>query len=96
MMSSCESVRYRGNWILIVPSMMYFVAKPHLGTANSTSIWLSMKTPIQRIIVLLLASGTHGKYAHSRLVAIVGNILDNREAWATVGTVDEGIMIAPV
>jgi hypothetical protein len=55
-----------------------------------------MEAPVEWIFVLGLTVGAHWENAHGRLVAIIGNILDDREAWATVGAIDEGIAIAPV
>jgi len=50
-----------------------------------------MEAPVQRIIIFLVTGRTHGKDAHSRLFAIVGDILHDGETWATVSAVNERI-----
>ena len=72
------------------------IEKMHVGTTCRTGIRLSMKAPVERIVVFCLAGRAHGKDAHSRLVTVVGYILDNRKAWATVCAVDERIAVAPI
>jgi hypothetical protein len=55
-----------------------------------------MKTPIGRIFVFTFAVWTESETCHRCLRAIIGNILDDREAWATLGTVDKWVTIATV
>src|SRR6266700_1905020 len=70
--------------------------KRDVRAAYRTGIGLSMETAIERIFVLASAGGAHGKDTHGRLVPIIGHILNDSEARATVGAVNEGIVIASV
>jgi len=67
-----------------------------LGAAGGAGIGLGVEASVQRIFVFCLAGGAHGEDAHGGLVAIVGDVLDDREAGATVGAVDKGIMITSI
>src|SRR5437764_10955968 len=67
-----------------------------LRTANGAGVGLGMKAPIQWIIVFSMAGRAHWEDAHRCLVTVIRDILDNGEARATVGAVDERIAIAPV
>src|SRR5947209_14997287 len=55
-----------------------------------------METSIRWIVVVCLAGGAHREDTHSRLVAVIGHILNNREARAAVGAVDERIAVTAV
>jgi len=55
-----------------------------------------MKAPVKRIIVFTPAGRTHGEDAHRGLIAIIGDILNNREARPAVGAVDKRVVVAPV
>ena len=59
-------------------------------------VGLGMKTPVQGIVILRLASGTHWEDTHGCLVAVIGNILDDCEARTTIGAVNERMTITPV
>src|SRR5581483_7082819 len=72
------------------------IEQSHLWATGRTGIGLSMKASIERIFILRLAERAEWEVAHSGLVAVVGNILDNGEAWPTVGAVNEGIAIPSV
>jgi hypothetical protein len=55
-----------------------------------------MEAAVKGIIEFLLTSWTHWKDTHRRLITIIRNTLNNGEAWATVSTVGEWILIASV
>src|SRR5205807_7633377 len=67
-----------------------------LGAAGGAGVGLGVEAAVQGIVVFCLAGGAHGEDAHGGLVAIVGDILDDCEAGATVGAVDKGIMITSI
>jgi hypothetical protein len=68
----------------------------NLWATLGTGIGLGMETPVEGIIVFLLALGTHNKLPHSGLIPIVGKISDDGETGATVCAIDEGIKIASI
>src|SRR5436190_14714550 len=55
-----------------------------------------MKASVARVLVLRPTSAAHREPTHGRVGPIVRNSLDDREAWSTVGAVDERIAIATV
>ncbi len=67
-----------------------------MGAAGWAGVGLGVEAAVQGVIVFCLAGLAHGEDAHSGLVAIVGDILDDREAGPTVSTVDKGIMITSI
>ena len=67
-----------------------------MGAAGGAGVGLGMEAAVEGVVVFCLAGGAHGEDAHGGFVAIVGDIFDDGEAGATVGTVDEGILIASI
>src|SRR5512138_807850 len=65
---------------------------PAIGTGNR----LGMEAAIQRILIFVAAAIAHAEFRHRREGAVIGNVLDDREARSTVGAVNEGIEIAPI
>ena len=57
---------------------------------------MGVETPVEWVIIFRLAGWTHGEDTHGGFVAIIGDILHNGEAGATVGAVDEGVAVAAV
>src|SRR5215468_7000269 len=55
-----------------------------------------MKAPVRRIFIFCSTVITEGKIAHRGFRAIVGNVLNDRETWSTIGAVDKRIAKAPV
>src|SRR5215467_13635226 len=55
-----------------------------------------MKTSVQRILVLCSTPPAHLKVLHCGPGPIVGNVFDDREAWATIGTVDKWVAITTI
>src|SRR5579883_1931028 len=55
-----------------------------------------MKTSVAGIVVFCLAGRAHRKATHRRLGTIVGDVLDDGEARAAIGAIDERIAVAPV
>jgi hypothetical protein len=76
--------------------MIYPIEQEHLWATKRAGVWLGVKAPVEWIVVFRLASWTHGKDLHGCLFTIIRDILYDREARATVGTVNERIVIAPV
>src|ERR1017187_10389448 len=68
----------------------------NLWAAYGTGIGLGVETPIERVVVLLLAHWTEWESTHGRLTAIIGDILDDGEARTAIGAVDKRIAIASV
>jgi len=66
------------------------------GAAVPAGIWLRVKPAVGGIVVFGLAGGAHGERSHGGAGAVVGNVTNDGEAWAAVGTVDEGIAEAAV
>jgi hypothetical protein len=67
-----------------------------MGTAAVTGDRLSMKAPIQRIVVFLSALRTHFEVCHRGVHTIVRQTSDDRISRAAVGAVRKGISIAPI
>ena len=63
------------------------------GTALVTADGLSMKTAVIWIIVLFLARLAEWKSCHRSVRAIIRDRFDNRETWATVSAVSEGVVV---
>ena len=57
---------------------------------------LGVEAAIGRIVVFPLAREAHFEGGHGGARAIVGNVVDDREARAAIGAVDEGIAEAAV
>jgi hypothetical protein len=57
---------------------------------------LGVKTAVHRVIVLTLALRTHLEAAHGGLGTVIGNVLDDGEARATVSAVGKRIAVTPV
>ena len=55
-----------------------------------------MEAPVCRILVLRLAVAAHRELVHGSLRTVVGDVLNDGEAWPAVGAVDERIAVAPV
>src|SRR5579875_802582 len=72
------------------------VLQGDMGAADGTGVGLSVEAPVERVAVFSLAVGAHGKDAHCRLIAVIGNIQHDGEAWAAVSAVDERIAITSV
>src|SRR5262249_51968627 len=64
--------------------------------ALRASIGLSVKTPIGGVMKFARAVVAHFKGRHGRLLAVVGNVLDDGESRTTVGAVNKRIAIAPI
>jgi len=67
-----------------------------MGAADGTGVGLSVEAPVERVAVFGLAVRAHGKDAHCRLIAVVGHVQHDGEAWAAVSAVDERIAITSV
>ena len=66
------------------------------GPADRAGVGLGVKAPVERVVVLALAVGAHGK---GRMVVsgpVVGDVADDGEARPAVGAVGEGIAVAAV
>ena len=55
-----------------------------------------MESSVRRVFVFAFAIGTQLKSRHCCERTVVGNVLNDREAWSAVGAVDEGIAIASI
>ena len=66
------------------------------GTTAGTGIRLGVKATVQRVVILLLAPGTHPEAAHRGLGSVIGDILNNGKAGTTVGAVGERVAVTPV
>ncbi len=72
------------------------VYQPEGGATGGASIGLGVKTPIGRIIVLLLAVRTHSKRSHRGLFTVVWDVFDDGKSRPTERAVDKGITISEV
>ena len=66
------------------------------GPAVEAGVWLGVVAAVLLAGVLGRAAGAHGKGGHGRERAVVGEVVDDGEARAAVGAVDEGVAVAPV
>ena len=53
-----------------------------------------MKPPVRWVLVLFLAEAAQRKLAHSGVFSVVGQPLDDGEAWTAVGAGDEEVFVA--
>jgi hypothetical protein len=67
-----------------------------LRSTDRAGIRLGMEAAVDGILVLCTALRAEHKVAHRRIRAVVGDIDDDRVAWAAARAVCEGILIAPV
>src|SRR5262245_37867786 len=65
-------------------------------TALRTSIGLSVKAAIGRVMKFPRAVAAHFKGRHGGSLAIIGNVLDDGESRTTVGAVNKRIAISPI
>ena len=68
----------------------------HLGAAHCAAIRLRMVAPVFNVSILRLALWAHGERTHRGEGAVIGDISDDCKPRAAVGTVEEGIPVAPV
>ena len=68
----------------------------HARAAHRAGVGLGMEAPVRGIFVLAPASGAQREGTHGRALAVVGQVLDDREARATVRAVGEGIVVAAI
>ena len=80
----------------IVPCVAGCPFEPDVRAADRAGVGLGMEPAVERVIVLALAIGAHGKGLHCRQRAVVRNVPDDGKARATIGAIGEGIAIAPV
>ena len=55
-----------------------------------------MEAAVKWVVIFSLAFGAHSEMTHGRPRAVIGYILDYGKAGSAVGTVGEGVTIAPV
>jgi len=67
-----------------------------VGTTDCACIGLSVKSAVERVPVLRIASGAKRKGLHGRHWPVVGHVFDNRESRSTIRAVDEWISVPPV
>src|SRR5579884_364303 len=84
------------NTPLLTCSLQREIKKIDTRATDGTGVGLGMKAPIEWVVVLRLAGWTQWKDTHGCLVTIVGYILNNGEARAAVGAIDERVAVAPV
>ncbi len=65
-----------------------------LRSARVACIWLSVESPILRIVILFLALQTHSECRHTGLSPVVGNPLNDREAWPAIRTVCKRVTVS--
>ncbi len=70
------------------------VKQLQLRAAGGAGDWLSVKAPIGRVIVFLLAIITEREVAHRRAWPVVGQASNDRPAWPAVGAIGERIAVA--
>ena len=77
----------------------FFLAAPialELWTAVMAGDRLSVKTAVFPVGIFTVAEITHGKINHRRILAIIGDLIDNRISRATSHTADEGMTVARI
>jgi hypothetical protein len=55
-----------------------------------------VKTPVERVLIFLLAIGTHIEARHRGKWTIVGDIGDDREAGAAICAIDEWVTMTTI
>ena len=68
----------------------------HPWAAIGAAIRLGMVAPVLNIMVLPLTIRAHGEAGHGGLGPVIGDVFNDRKTGAAIGTVDEGIAVAPV
>ncbi len=66
-------------------------AEQQLRATIPAGVWLRVETAIGGIVILSLAGGAHLEGRHRSACAVVGNIANDGEARAAIGTVDKGV-----
>src|SRR3990170_8736388 len=67
-----------------------------MRAANGTSIRLCMEPPVLRILMLMIARGTHRKILHRSVGTVVRKGFDDREPGAAVGAIGERIEVSSI
>src|SRR6476620_3288612 len=70
--------------------------QPHARAALRACVRLGVETTIARVLVFRPALRAHLEGRHRRAGPVVGHALDDREARAAVGAVDERVAKAPI
>ena len=72
------------------------VLEPDFGAAGGAAGGLGVEAAVGGVGVFGGAGGAHGEGGHGGEWAVVGDALDDGEAWAAVGAVDEAVGVAAV
>ena len=67
-----------------------------MGPAFEAGVGLGVEAAVFGIAVFVCALLAHGESRHGRVLAVVGQLVDDREARSAVGAVDEGVVEAAV
>ena len=70
--------------------------QPHARPAHRAGVGLRVEAPVGRVLVLPPARRAQRERAHGGALAVVGQVLDDREPGAAVGAVGERVVVAPV
>ena len=55
-----------------------------------------MESPVERLVILALAPRAHREFLHRRVLAIVGELLDDRKPRPAVRAVDKRVAVSPI
>ena len=94
-LASTQQHQGRRDWIA-ADGLGLCVDERELWPAVRTSVGFGMEAPACRISVLGQAQRALRKRCHTGLGAIVGQGARQRESWAALCAVDEGVAVAPV
>ena len=70
--------------------------QPHARTAHRTRVGLRVEATVARVLVLPPAGRAQREAPHGRPLAVVGQVLDDREPGPAVGAVGERVVVAAV
>ena len=70
--------------------------QPHAGAAHRTRVGLRVEAAVARVLVLPPAGRAQREAPHRRPLAVVGQVLDDREPGPAVGAVGERVVVAAV
>ncbi len=70
--------------------------QPHARPADGARVGLGVEAPVERVLVLPPAGGAKREVTHGGALAVVGQVLDDREPRTAVGAVGERVAVTPV
>ena len=78
------------------PALSGWCSSQTFGPQCGAGHRLGVEAPVERVSRIRGGSWAERETRHGCRRAVIGNVFDDREAWAAVGTVDERVQVAAV